>query len=203
MTRKEMVDHKIWGREQATSIAPEQLNGQSQEIVLTYISEQIYESAFLPSGEKRGGRNIYNVLLTTKSHGFRHLFLLFVLLLSKTLLLTFSLSLSSSSSYLETHCCNFLVWDLYAAKVRSVLISVWNVTEWQKKSFQSRDQFTSAHTLTTWHRELHTVCVLHEEQNRNQQCGNNGRRINTNNSKAHLWTVLPSSQIFQLRSNLT
>lgn len=62
MTRKEMVDRKMG---EATSIAPEQLNGQSQEIVLTYISGQIYESAFLPSGEKRGGRNIYNVLLLT------------------------------------------------------------------------------------------------------------------------------------------
>jgi len=65
MTRRETVDHKMLG--EASSIAPEQLNGQSPEIVRTYISGQIYESAFLPSGEKRGGRNIYNVLLFSAS----------------------------------------------------------------------------------------------------------------------------------------
>ena len=56
---------------QESSIASEQLNGRGPEIVRTYISQQIYESAFLPREGR--GRNIYNVSPSTLHFSFSSL----------------------------------------------------------------------------------------------------------------------------------
>lgn len=84
-------------------------------------------------GGKWGGRNIYNVLLLSP-----HPILPPTPSTSRVPLVRDSAPnfLSRfSCSHLETHCCNFLVWDLHATEVYSALISVWNVKQWLQKLF--------------------------------------------------------------------
>jgi hypothetical protein len=65
MTMKEMVDHKMVG--EVTSIAPAQLNGQSQEIVLTYIYQGRFMKVLFFRVGKSGEEEIYTMFSSQPS----------------------------------------------------------------------------------------------------------------------------------------
>lgn len=62
---KEMVDHKMVG--EVTSIAPAQLNGQSQEIVLTYIYQGRFMKVLFFRVGKCGEEEIYTMFSSQPS----------------------------------------------------------------------------------------------------------------------------------------